>query len=44
MVSLKSRVSAIVVLLLSPFAALPVGKGGVDIVLLALLAATPTGA
>src|ERR1035441_7205578 len=40
MVSLKSRVSAIAALLLSPFVVLPVGPSGVDIVLLALLAAT----
>jgi hypothetical protein len=43
MVSLKSRVSAMIVLLLSPFVVLPVGPSGVDIVLLALLAAAPPG-
>ena len=40
MVSLKSRVSAVLVLFLSPFIVLPVGRSGADIVLLALLATT----
>jgi hypothetical protein len=38
-VSLKSRVREIVVLLLSPFVVLPVGKSVVDIVLLGFLPA-----
>src|SRR6202041_1175940 len=40
MVSLKSRVRAIIVLFLPPFVVLPVGKSRVDIVRLALLGAT----